>query len=731
MAEFSQEEKDNIQKQFEDLLQNSPKCHKSEETIALVRKAFDVANEAHYGTRRRSGEPYILHPIAVAKIVSIEIGLGSKSVISALLHDVVEDTDITLEDISNMFNPKIAQIVDGLTKIRGLLKNKEGQAENFKKIVFTLSEDVRVIIIKLADRLHNMRTLDSMSPEKQLRIAEETNTLFVPLAHRLGFYKIKMELEDLCLKYLNPTVYNDIFRQLKGSEKKRIHYLNRFCVPIMMTLEKNNINYSISSRSKSISSIWAKMQKKGISFDNVYDVFAVRIILQDVPLEEEKAMCWRVYSYITDKYTPNPERLRDWISTPKDNGYESLHTTVMGPDGTWVEVQIRTQRMDDIAEQGYAAHWRYKNIDGFEQSQLEVWMKRVRSSLVNPDEDALKFLDDFKLNLYATDLFAFTPKGEMHRFPIGATALDFAYEIHSEVGNHAIGARINKGKVVGVDYKLESGDQVEILTSDSQKPQKEWLKIISTSKAKNALDQIFKYEKRKNFVRGQQLLPKLLEERELPASPTIINKLVQGYGVADKNELYEKLGGDELNIEKMVEYATHKRQSKKITFWGLSFMKNEDETDDEQEESGVKVLRHSTNYTIASCCHPIPGDEVIGFEGKNGWVIHKKNCPSAIERQQTENAHKIKWISRQEQVFLVTIQMKGKDRIGMLNDISNVISNQLNVNIRTGHIETVEHEFIAHFDLYIHDSQQLNTLMMNLQKVKGMNKVERIEQQEK
>ncbi len=732
MAEFSQEEKDTIQKQFEDLLQNSPKCHKSEETIALVRKAFEVANEAHYGTRRRSGEPYILHPIAVAKIVSEEIGLGSKSVISALLHDVVEDTDITLEDISNMFSPKIAQIVDGLTKIRGLLKNKEGQAENFKKIVFTLSEDVRVIIIKLADRLHNMRTLDSMAPEKQIRIAEETNTLFVPLAHRLGFYKIKMELEDLCLKYLNPTVYFDILRQLKGSEKKRIHYLNRFCVPIMMTLEKNNINYTISSRSKSIASIWAKMQKKGISFDNVYDVFAVRIILQDVPLEEEKAMCWRVYSYITDKYTPNPERLRDWISTPKDNGYESLQTTVMGPDGTWVEVQIRTQRMDDIAEQGYAAHWRYKNIEGFEQSQLEVWMKRVRSSLVNPDEDALKFLDDFKLNLYATDLFAFTPKGELHRFPIGATALDFAYEIHSEIGNHAIGARINKGKVVGLDYKLQSGDQVEILTSDSQKPQKDWLKIISTSKAKNALDQIFKYEKRKNFIRGQQELPKLLEAKELPMTPTIINKLVQGYGVADKNELYEKLGAEELDTEKIVEYATQKRQSKKILFWGLKFSAGEDEQeDDAKEEQGVKVLRHSTNYTIADCCHPIPGDEVIGFEGKNGWVIHKKNCPAAIELQQTEKAHRIKWISRQEQVFLVSIQLKGKDRIGMLNDISNVISNQLNVNIRTVHIETMEHDFIAYFDLYIHDSQQLNTLMMNLQKVKGMNKVERIEQQDK
>ncbi|MBR3981450.1 MAG: RelA/SpoT family protein [Bacteroidales bacterium] len=727
MAEFSQEEKDNIQKQFDELLRLSPKCHKNEETLALVKKAFSVANEAHYGTRRRSGEPYILHPIAVARIVSDEIGLGSKSVISALLHDVVEDTDITLEDINNMFGPKIAQIVDGLTKIRGVLKNKEGQAENFKKIVFTLSEDVRVIIIKLADRLHNMRTLDSMPPEKQKRIAEETNTLFVPLAHRMGFYNIKMELEDLCLKYLNPTVYFDILHQLKGSEKKRIHYLNRFCIPIMMTLEQHNINYTITSRSKSISSIWAKMQKKNITFDNVYDVFAVRIILQDIPLEEEKAMCWRVYSYITDKYTPNPERLRDWISTPKDNGYEALHTTVMGPDGTWVEVQIRTQRMDEIAEQGYAAHWKYKNVDGFEQSQLEVWMKRVRSSLMNPDEDALKFLDDFKLNLYSTDLFAFTPKGEMHRFPVGATALDFAYEIHSEIGHHAIGARINKQKVVALDYKLQSGDQVEILTSESQKPQKDWVKIISTVKANNALQQAFKYEKKRNIMRGQQILSETLEEKELPQTPTVLDKLVQGYGLVDKNELYEKLGADELDKGKIVEYATNKRKSKKIQWW--SFLPTiSDKKEETEDDKDVKVIYHSTKYTIADCCHPIPGDQVIGFKTDTGYEIHKNNCPIAIERQQKEVAQKIKWISRQEQVFLTSIQLKGKDRIGILHEITGVITNQLNVNIRTVHTETMEKEFTAYFDMYIHDSQQLNTIMMKLQKIKGILKVERVEQ---
>lgn len=729
MTEFSQEEKDHIQQQFEELIKNSPKCHKNEETLARVRKAFEVANKAHYGTRRRSGEPYILHPLAVAKIVSEEIGLGSKSVISALLHDVVEDTDITLEDIESMFGPKIAQIVDGLTKIRGVLKNEAGLAENFRKIVFTLSEDVRVIMIKIADRLHNMRTLDSMPPEKQRRIANETSTLFVPLAHRLGFYTIKMELEDLCLKYLNPDVYYDIFHQLKGSEKKRIHYLNRFCIPIMMTLEQHNINYSITSRSKSISSIWAKMQKKHISFDNVYDVFAVRIILHDVPIEEEKAMCWRVYSYITDKYTPNPERLRDWISTPKDNGYEALHTTVMGPDGTWVEVQIRTERMDDIAEKGYAAHWKYKNIDGFEENQLDVWMQRVKESLQNPDDDALKFLDDFKLNLYSSDLFAFTPKGEMHRFPIGATALDFAYDIHSEIGNHAIGAKINKQKTVTLDYKLQSGDQVEILTSESQKPQPEWFKITTTGKAHNALQQVFKYEKKKNQMHGQQIVNETLANNNIPLTSTALDKLIRGYGVVDKNELYEKLGSKELDAEKIIKYATQKRKSKTVKFWDIIFQKKEQNTinDTADTDKDVKIIRHSTNYTIASCCHPIPGDQVIGFKTENGYEIHKSNCPQAIERQVHEQARKIKWISRQEQVFLTRIFLKGKARIAMLSDISYVIANQLNLNIRTVHIDTIESEFIAYFDLYIHDAQQLNTVMMNLQRIEGVTKVERIE----
>src|SRR5690554_1444670 len=402
MADFTQKEKDFIEAQFDEILKHSAKCRKDEDSVKTIRKAFNIANEAHYGCRRKSGEPYFLHPIEVAKIVAGDIGLGMRSIVCALLHDVVEDTDITIEDIENLFDPKIAQIIDGLTKIRGVLKTKTSQAENIKKILLTLSDDVRVILIKLADRLHNMRTLDAMPLDKQIRISAETRAFFVPLAHRLGFYDLKNELEDLCLKYEHPVIYNDIYIKLKGSEKKRIHYLNRFCIPLMMVFEQNEINYNITSRSKSISSIWHKIQTKNVSFENVYDVFAVRIILLDVPREEEKAMCWRVYSYITDTYTPNPKRLRDWVSTPKENGYEGLHTTVMGPDGNWVEVQIRTERMNEIDERGYAAHWKYKDIEGFDKTELEQWLQKLRITLENPNNDALAFLDEFKLNLYTT-----------------------------------------------------------------------------------------------------------------------------------------------------------------------------------------------------------------------------------------------------------------------------------------------------------------------------------------
>ncbi|MDR2962606.1 MAG: RelA/SpoT family protein [Bacteroidales bacterium] len=732
MAEFSQEEKDNIEKEFEGILKTCPKCSKDKETEALVRKAFDIANFAHYGSRRKSGEPYILHPIEVAKIASSEIGLGATSVICALLHDVVEDTEITLDDISDMFGEKVAQIIDGLTKIKDALKTEAGHAENFKKIILTLADDVRVILLKIADRLHNMRTLESMQPEKQLRIAEETQNLFVPLAHRLGFYNIKMELEDLCLKYLQPTVYNDITKKLKSSEKKRVHYLNLFCLPIMFTLEQNGIKYNISSRSKSITSIWNKMQKQNIPFENVYDVFAVRIVLTDVipSLEEEKAICWRVYSIITNKYKPNQQRLRDWISTPKDNGYESLHTTVMGPDGTWVEVQIRTERMNDIAERGYAAHWKYKNIDGYEKSQLEVWLERVRNTLKNPDADALAFLDDFKLNLYSNDLFAFTPHGDMKRFPVDATVLDFAYEIHREIGNHAIGAKINKTKTVALDYKLQSGDQVEILTTENQHPQMSWLNMVTTTKARKALQQVFKAEQKRLILHGQKMLQEMLQRHKMQETAGVLDKLIKGLVCADKNELYEKIANETFPESKIIEYATKKRTSKLIRLLTPQFLLK-DEPSEEFPATPNNVLQIShdenPNYSIAQCCHPIPGDSVIAFKTDGNFVLHKSNCPQAVELKVTHKNYEVHWKNSRTAGFLVSIHLEGKDRIGILKDIVNVITEQFDINIRNVQIESTESKFQGTLDLYVVDKQHLNNLMLKLQKIRGVRTVDRVE----
>ncbi|MDA3883007.1 MAG: RelA/SpoT family protein [Bacteroidales bacterium] len=727
MADFTQKEKDFIEAQFDEILKHSAKCRKDEDSVKTIRKAFNIANEAHYGCRRKSGEPYFLHPIEVAKIVAGDIGLGMRSIACALLHDVVEDTDITVEDIENLFDPKIAQIIDGLTKIRGVLKTKTSQAENIKKILLTLSDDVRVILIKLADRLHNMRTLDAMPLDKQIRISAETRAFFVPLAHRLGFYNLKTELEDLCLKYEHPVIYNDIYKKLKGSEKKRIHYLNRFCIPLMMVFEQNEIKYNITSRSKSISSIWHKIQTKNVSFENVYDVFAVRIILVDVPREEEKAMCWRVYSYITDTYTPNPKRLRDWVSTPKENGYEGLHTTVMGPDGNWVEIQIRTERMNEIAERGYAAHWKYKDVEGFDKTELEQWLQKLRTTLENPNNDALAFLDDFKLNLYTTEIFAFTPQGDLKRLPSKANVLDFAFEIHTQIGLHAIGAKVNRHKTVPLDYEVQNGDQIEILTSEKQKPQKEWLSFITTAKAKNSLQQIFKNERKKNILRGQNRLQEALRAHKLKENKSLLDKLIMGYGVMSINDLYVGIGDNSIDLSDIESVATQKRKNKAVRFWKLQLRKAKDEHTQPREHKDVKIVHDNTSYIIAECCRPIPGDTIVGFETPNGYAIHKSICPYAIELQTKYIAHKIKWINKKEQAFLVSIKIEGNDRIGLLNDITKITSYQHNINIRTVHIETTEKMFEGNLDLYIHDLQHLNNLMLNLQKIKGVKKIFRID----
>ena len=540
LAVLSNTEEQKAKEQFEWLLHNCSRCNTPGDR-ELIEKAFKLAFDAHKGMRRKSGEPYIFHPIEVAKIVNQEIGLGPKSVASALLHDVVEDTDYTIEDIENLFGDKIASIIDGLTKISGVFDNKSSlQAENFRKMLLTLSDDVRVILIKLADRLHNMRTLESLPENKRIKISGETIYLYAPLAHRLGLYAIKTELEDLSLKHRYPKIYSDLLQNVSENEQKRQHFINKFALPIIEKLNGSGIEFDISGRPKSIYSIWNKMQTKNIHFEEVYDLLAIRIVFEPLPSIPEKTQCWNIYSLITDIYMPKPDRIRDWVSTPKANGYEALHATVMGPNGKWVEVQIRTKRMDEIAEKGYAAHWKYKQTDTHE-NELDKWIRRIREMLENQDSNALEFLDDFKLNLFASEILVFTPKGQIISLPKDATALDFAYEIHSQIGNKAIGAKVNH-KLVPLNNHLASGDQVEIITSDKQKTQREWLNYVITAKAKTSIKNALKAETKNRIEKGKQTLEEKLKELDLRPSSRIFKKLLPAYEVVSKDELYSKIG---------------------------------------------------------------------------------------------------------------------------------------------------------------------------------------------
>jgi len=734
MSDFTVEEQSTIENEFPKLMEVCVKCRKNKTNENLIWKAFNLARDAHDGYRRKSGEPYIFHPIEVAKIVANEIGLGTTSVVCALLHDVVEDTDFSLEDIENIFDAKIASIIDGLTKIGGVLKTKNSQAENLRKMLLTLSEDVRVILIKLADRLHNMRTLGSMKPEKQLKISAETRMIFAPLAHRLGLYAIKVELEDLCLKYEHNNIYNEILQKLADTEEKRQHYLNRFCIPIMIKMENEGIDYHITGRPKSIASIWNKIKIKNVSFEDIYDLFAVRIIINTDNIEEEKNLCWKVYSLVTDLYTPNPDRLRDWISTPKDNGYIALHTTVMGPEGRWVEVQIRTSRMDEIAERGYAAHFKYKNT-GYEENQIDQWMKRLKTTLENPDQDALEFLDEFKLNLYASEIFVFTPTGDLRRMPTGTTVLDFAYEIHSDIGNHAVGAKINRHKTVPIDHILESGDQVQIITSDQQVPQKHWLDIVQTAKAKNSLKNLLRLEKKKSIKKGQTLFENKLKELEIPVEPKSYLKILKGYGLHNKNDLYYRAYNGQIDYEKVQDLVNTKRQNKIIRYWKLQLNRTKTSTNltknrISEVEDNLIILKYGDNYKIAECCQPIPGDKIIGILDKDTIFVHKNDCETAILNQKSKKAVQIKLVKQRAQYFLAQIKITGHDRIGLLNDITRIISSQLNINIRTIHVETSDKNVTGYLDLYIRDNAHLNDLMLNIQKVKGIKTVHRVDKPE-
>lgn len=756
---FTEEEKIETERLYNEIFEYCPHC-RDDENRKLVRKAFEIANEMHKGMRRKSGEPYIYHPLTVARICAEEIGLGTKSMISALLHDVVEDTDYTLENIEKVFGPKIAQIIDGLTKISEIFdENSSLQAESFRKMLLTLSEDVRVILIKLADRLHNMRTLDSMPEHKQLKIAAETIFLYAPLAHRLGLYAIKTELEDLSFKYKEPAIYNEIDKKLKESEAEREKYIKLFCEPFKNKLNELNIKYTIHGRAKSIFSIWTKMQNKNVPFEEVYDIFAVRIVFepfQDLP---EKNQCWYIYALVTDYYQPNPSRLRDWVSTPKANGYEALHITVMGPQGKWVEVQIRSSRMDEIAERGYAAHWKYKD-SSHDESQLEQWIKKLREVLENPSSNALEFLDNFKMNLFSSEIYVFTPKGILKRLPQGATALDFAFDIHSEIGYHAIGAKINH-RLEALSYILKSGDQVEILTSESQLPRKEWLDFVITAGAKAKLNDSFKNDKKESLKIGHKLLEEKLTEFKLILNNELLLKLFSVYDVNTKDELYSKIGNGTINLDEFEHVIKTKRKNKIATYWDITFTKTtslfgmgkdkaktsskddhnvEEQQPNEETRSSKKkksmVLSESSDaaeYIIAKCCNPIPGDKVMGFlDPVNKVIIHKTICPTAIKLMSSygDRILSAKWTVHKVQSFLVRVKLNGIDRIGIVNDITKVISDELSVNMRSIYFDSLNGVFEGNIDLYVHSVTDLDSLSAKLKKIKGVNSVARVDNQE-
>ena len=737
---FDEEDNNRIQKEYDLLVNNLYRANKPEDK-ELIDKAFKMANEAHWNKRRRSGEPYILHPIAVAKIVNQEIGLGSKSIAAALLHDVVEDTDLTLEDIDREFGPKITTLIDGLTKISGTY-NKENsslQAENFRKMLLTLSDDLRVILIKIADRLHNMRTLDSMPEHKRMKVAGETIYLYAPLAHRLGLFVIKSELEDLSFKYRHPKVYEEIALKLKHDEKKNVALINKFSLPIIDKLNESGISYDISGRPKSIYSIWKKMQSKNVPFEEVYDVLAVRIVFDPLPEVNEKTQCWNIYSIITDNYMPKPDRLRDWVSRPKPNGYEALHVTVMGPSGRWVEVQIRSRRMDEIAERGYASHWKYKG-DNVKETELDKWIKKIRQMLENPNEDPVEFLDEFKMNLFSSEIMVFTPKGYLVNLPKGASALDFAYEIHTEIGDKAIGAKINY-KLMPLSTTLLSGDQVEIITSEIAKPQKEWLEYVHTARAKSAILDVLKTESKDRIQLGKELLDLKMKEFGIASNSEIFKSIFSSYDVLNKDELYSKIGLGIINLDDLKKTLKKSPAKSVIKYWDLKSIGLRKSVPEVKPvvnkiDKGVPYLLRENiddpgqSYEIAKCCNPIPGDEVTGYLSPSGSIIiHKPKCPVAIRLMSNEgnNIIAVKWTIHKLISFLARIKMSGIDRIGIVHDITNIISFELNANIKNMNISVNDGIFQGTIDVYIHHTKDLNNLIMKISGIKGIESVTRVE----
>lgn len=703
--------------------------NRSKEDTALIRKAFDVAVEAHKDMRRKSGEPYIYHPIAVARICVEEMGLGPTAIICALLHDTVEDTHITLQDVEDLFGPKVRRIIDGLTKIPEVFdENASIQAENFRKMILTISDDLRVVLIKLADRLHNMRTLGSMREDKQLKIASETKFLYAPLAHRLGLYSIKSELEDLAFKYTEREVYQEIESALKSTQDVRNRFIRRFMNPIKEAMQREGYNFEIKARTKSISSIWRKMKTKGVPFEEVYDVFAIRIII-DTPLELEKSDCWRVYSIVTDFYQPSPDRLRDWISTPRANGYESLHTTVMSPQGKWVEVQIRTKRMDEIAEKGLAAHYKYKESKK-DDTKFDRWIAEIRSLLENPDINAMEFVNEFKLNLFNDEIYVFTPKGELRVLPTGSTVLDFAYDIHTRIGDTCIGAKVNN-KLMPLSYQLQSGDQLEIITSPKQKPNEEWLRMAVTARAKQKIKSTLNEERKQIADDGKEILMRKFKQHNIRFTSENISFLEKAFHMPSATELYFRIAKGKIDLARLREFDNDNGT--------LAHKKKEEDSKRERKKKNIQASIDKKSdtiiigedfkniqYTLARCCNPIPGDKVFGFITINdGIKIHRNNCPNA-EHLMSKMAYRCisaRWKDQELIEREATVKIFGFDRMGIVNKLTEIISNQHNVNMKSISFETNDGLFEGKVKVMVFDTEHLEQLMRKFEEVEGVQRV--------
>lgn len=730
-----------IEDKFQELL-NGYLNSNHRKKVEIIERAFKFAKEAHKGIRRRSGEPYILHPIAVARIVSQEIGLGSTSICAALLHDVVEDTEYTVEDIENHFGKKIASIVDGLTKISGGIFGDQAsaQAENFRRLLLTMSEDIRVILIKMADRLHNMRTLGSMLPSKQYKIAGETLYIYAPLAHRLGLFAIKTELEDLAFKYEHPEAYNQIKQKIAETEESRQQIYNNFAKPIVAKLKELGFDFEMKARVKSIYSIWNKMESKHIPFEEVYDLYAVRIIFKCPNEADEKKECWTIYSVITDIYKLHPERTRDWVSRPKANGYKALHLTVMGPDGNWIEVQIRSEKMDEIAERGFAAHWKYKVGNSDEESELDIWLKTIKDILEHPEPNAIDFLDTIKLNLFSTEIFVFTPKGDLITLPKDATALDLAFTLHSDLGFHCIAAKVNH-RLVPLSQKLHSGDQVEILTSKSQTPKEEWLNLVTTAKARSRLLAALRKDRRKVIAKGEAQLKEFLESNHIELNNELMTKILSNLGLQHRDDLLFKIGNDEITLnENIKKIIKGKSLNPFMRYLKLSFGNNSNKNEQPKapapqpptidrkqtyilrDENGVK------NYKVADCCCPIPGDDVLGYvEDDETVVVHKRECPVAMRLKSSFGPRLVstQWEASESLSFPAKIEIQGIDRMGILNEITRVISNELMIDMRGLSIQANEGVFNGTVNIMVHDTRVVESLCNKLRKIKGVQKAAR------